>query len=121
MKYKYLSIVAFIFYSLAIIYFSHQSSPPKIIDDFNYQDKVLHLIAFFIYGCLTWFMLFKLGLKKKKVIFFTIIWGFIFGASDEIHQYFVPGRYSEFADWVADSLGILLSLLLLKLVNFADE
>lgn len=118
---KILSILAFIAYSLAIIYFSHQPSAPKILGDFNFQDKILHLLAFFVYGNLTWFMLFKLGLKKKKLIFFTLLWGMLFGASDEIHQYFIPGRYSEFADWVADSLGVILSLLMLKLVNFANE
>jgi VanZ family protein len=28
-----------------------------------------------------------------------------YGAFDEIHQWFVPGRSAELADWFADSLG----------------
>ena len=28
-----------------------------------------------------------------------------YGAFDEIHQWFVPGRWAELADWYADSIG----------------
>jgi UDP-2,3-diacylglucosamine pyrophosphatase LpxH len=35
----------------------------------------------------------------------------LFGATDEWHQYFVPGRSCELGDWVADSLGGGLGLL----------
>jgi VanZ family protein len=28
-----------------------------------------------------------------------------FGATDEVHQSFVPGRNADVADWVADTLG----------------
>ena len=29
----------------------------------------------------------------------------VYGASDEIHQFFVPGRYCALADWIADVAG----------------
>lgn len=29
----------------------------------------------------------------------------IYGATDEFHQWFVPGRSAEVADWIADTLG----------------
>lgn len=38
----------------------------------------------------------------------------IYGASDEIHQYFVPNRSSELQDWLADIAGILIMLLVIK-------
>ena len=28
-----------------------------------------------------------------------------YGASDEVHQFFVPGRYCALADWMADVVG----------------
>jgi VanZ family protein len=31
--------------------------------------------------------------------------GSAYGAVDEVHQYFVPDRYSTFWDWLADTLG----------------
>ena len=32
--------------------------------------------------------------------------GLAYAASDEIHQYFVPGRSSDAGDWLADALGV---------------
>ena len=36
----------------------------------------------------------------------------LYGATDEWHQSYVPGRYAEVADWVADTLGALLATVL---------
>jgi VanZ family protein len=33
-----------------------------------------------------------------------------FGAADEWHQKFIPGRSMEFADWVADTAGALVGV-----------
>ena len=35
-----------------------------------------------------------------------------FGASDEWHQSFVPGRSTDFRDWVADTSGAALAIVL---------
>lgn len=35
-----------------------------------------------------------------------------FGAVDEWHQQYIPGRSTEFADWQADSLGAIVGALL---------
>jgi VanZ family protein len=37
-----------------------------------------------------------------------------YGASDEIHQYFVPNRSSELGDWAADVLGVIVAVLIIK-------
>jgi VanZ family protein len=42
----------------------------------------------------------------------TIIFVAVYGALDEFHQYFVPGRSVEFFDWLADVSGALLFVLL---------
>ena len=36
----------------------------------------------------------------------------VFGVLDEWHQSFIPGRFSEFADWIADSLGAAVAVFL---------
>lgn len=38
----------------------------------------------------------------------------LYGASDEIHQYFVPNRSSEFQDWAADAAGIIIACLIIN-------
>ncbi len=41
----------------------------------------------------------------RKAIIWTIVLGMFYGISDEIHQYFVPGRDSEVGDVIADTVG----------------
>lgn len=45
-----------------------------------------------------------------------IICAGLFALSDEMHQYFVPGRSAEIADWLADMAGIILAWLLGSLI-----
>ncbi len=49
--------------------------------------------------------------SKKKQIIISLAIGVIFGLVDEYYQSFQPGRFPEIADWIADSIGILISLL----------
>jgi len=46
---------------------------------------------------------------KKKVLVASMLYSILFALSDEIHQYFVPGRLSDPMDFVADILGVLIS------------
>ena len=41
-----------------------------------------------------------------------LLMGVGYGALDDWHQSFVPGRYSSVGDWVADSAGVMLGLVL---------
>lgn len=45
----------------------------------------------------------------------ALIFTSVYGASDEFHQFFVPGRTCEFYDWVADFLGSVFALIILLL------
>ena len=56
-------------------------------------------------------------IKHKKVS--TIIFCFLYAISDEIHQYFVPGRACRVSDIFIDTCGILTSILIITLfINF---
>jgi VanZ family protein len=33
-----------------------------------------------------------------------------YGVTDELHQWFVPGRYSSVSDWIADAIGAAVAL-----------
>jgi VanZ family protein len=39
-----------------------------------------------------------------------------YGFSDEFHQYFVPNRDANFYDWIADVVGVVLTLVIIKFI-----
>lgn len=80
---------------------------------FDFSDKIVHACVFFIYGIsaqlvvLTW-------MPNKTALFRVMVAAFIsvvFAASDELHQLMVPGRTGALDDFIADTIGIALSLL----------
>ncbi|MBI4624416.1 MAG: VanZ family protein, partial [Verrucomicrobia bacterium] len=70
-------------------------------------DKVAH---FMVYGLLATLVC-RLG-RGWRALAWALVAVSAFGATDEWHQTFVPGRSSEFADWIADTLGAALAVLL---------
>ncbi len=58
------------------------------------------------------------NITVKRAVWFVLLFGALFAVSDEIHQSFVPGRDPDFFDWLADCVGISISLLL---INFANK
>ena len=75
------------------------------------EDKMAH---FAFYGVLA--MLYALwrregGESARKAALGALLFVVAFGAFDELHQRFIPGRSMEFLDWVADVGGGLLGSL----------
>lgn len=92
---------------------SHQPQYPLGITLPYGLDKVVHAFAF---GSLAWALDFALRnqgkdlpLYKRHILVFLSI--SLFGALDEWHQSFIPGRDGGALDWMADSLGAGLGLL----------
>lgn len=106
LKFRALPVIIF---SIAIFYFSHQSRPPDTLPKFEHSDKLMHFIAYFLYGLALQFSFSKIR-KKSRYIFLTILIGALYAASDEFHQSFIPGREADIFDWLADFLGIIASL-----------
>ncbi len=73
--------------------------------DFLRVDKIGHFAVYGLLGTL----LCRLGQGWRGALW-AVIATSAFGASDEWHQSFVPGRSVEFMDWVADSLGAVLAV-----------
>ena len=96
-----------------IFYLSHQPSLPTP-QMFSGQDKLFHAL---VYGVLASLFLMSCRPEKdsytKTQITGSILIASLYGISDEIHQYFVPGRSADVLDWVADTAGALLAVLLL--------
>lgn len=119
----FLQIIPLIFFSAAIFWFSHQSQPPIPDIGFQWQDKLYHFLAYFIYGLsasLAARAIFP-NASRNFVFIFLILTVIIYGASDEFHQSFIPGRSSEFADWIADSLGGIAAALVIIFLSKKRE
>ena len=70
-------------------------------------DKSVHLL---LYGGLAWLCLRALVLEHPsrnlwKAAFMTTLVTSVYGATDEWHQLLTPGRSCEFFDWVSDTSG----------------
>jgi VanZ family protein len=52
-----------------------------------------------------------------RTVVLTIAAIAVFAAVDEWHQKFIPGRSTELADWVADSLGGITGVIAASLLN----
>ena len=96
-----------------LFYLSHQPSleTPML---FSGQDKVLHAAVYALLGLLL------LAAQPRQAqgyswqqVGISALIASLYGLSDEIHQYFIPGRSSEVLDWVADTVGALIAASLL--------
>lgn len=75
---------------------------------FENQDKYEHFIAYCGLGILLSLTLYfqkKFKLISSYAFLLASLFVFVYGAIDELHQLFVPGRYCDFYDWLADSSG----------------
>lgn len=77
-------------------------------------DKVQHAAAYLILGLLLNRGAALVGMKPY-VYSFTI--GAMYGAFDEIHQWFVPGRDMSGMDWLADVAGIVIAMLAVAMIH----
>lgn len=96
----------------SIIWVAAQHIARKAAHIFEYM-----LLGFLILICLeSWFI----WNKKHKWLAFAI--GSLYAVSDEIHQYFIPGRSCEIMDMLIDSLGVFLGVLLaIKLIKSIEK
>ena len=76
--------------------------------------KCGHFTEYFILGCLI-YSAFREKYSIKKSIVLTIVSVFFYASSDEIHQYFVPGRACRFTDVMIDTSGATFAMILVYL------
>ena len=98
------------------------STPPMGI---SFSDKVMHFGEYAILGFLTAMGFSKIVKKDRMVFLLSALCAGFYGVFDELHQYFVPGRYLEFWDIMANIFGAIVAGLLYVIVirrkiNHAD-
>jgi len=89
-----------------IFYLSSRSSfhLPRLPEN---SDKIIHICLYMPLAYLLFLSLRESGFKKNVFITAVVI-AAVYGISDELHQYFVPGRNASAWDALADLTGAFL-------------
>jgi VanZ family protein len=74
-------------------------------------DKVGHLAMYGVLGWLTMWAALPQGAWRRAALVALVAIS-SFGALDEWHQQFVPGRSQDRSDWLADTVGAALGITL---------
>ena len=88
-------------WALVIFNLSSQSRVPG--PDVPGIDKVAHFGA---YALLGWLAVWAADRSALPLAVGAVL-GVLYGATDEVHQMYVPGRSPDVRDWVADAAGVI--------------
>ena len=113
-KFKYWSPP--LLYMALIFAISSMEQPPFPMPKFEWLtiDKLYHFIEFGILGVLLAIAFVNVSPRWLPIGWIWVaaaLISILYGASDEIHQIFVPGRCATVADWVADVFGAIVGVL----------
>jgi VanZ family protein len=89
-----------------------QEDMPGIVEKFS--DKFLHFIVFGLLGVLLVrsFRTSRLSWLRMYAPGWGVFLSSLYGVLDELHQLMVPGRHSSMMDWLADTGGAALLIIL---------
>lgn len=91
-----------------------QTSIPSV--GIKFEDLIAHACVYSVLGYLICLALFH----KRIAVSSGLLWlactiGVLYGITDEVHQYFIPSRFSSVSDAVADAVGIIIGVRLYKI------
>jgi len=100
-----------------IILLAATSFPSDALPSIGINDKYEHLVAYFILSVLFGLTLMfqeKNQRMKKNWNSYTVMILLAYGIFDEVHQYFIPGRYFDWIDLLANFVGIILGVYFIR-------
>jgi VanZ family protein len=109
---KYFDVFLLLLYCLFIYWLSNQQSLPAPMW-FEFQDKIYHAGAYFIMGILAWRSFRHIITVPIVLALVSVLFCSLYGGTDEWHQSFVVGRSSDVRDWLADTSGAGLAMVIL--------
>lgn len=113
-KKKYLLYPLWIYWFILFVLTSY---PSDALPAFGVGDKFEHLIAYFVLSILIYLNFYfqdKYKLFNKRPALYTVLIGCVYGILDEIHQFFIPGRYFDLLDLAANFIGVISAVLIAK-------
>ena len=72
--------------------------------------KASHLLIFLTLGVCSSSTIRQVTGDRRKVFWISLCWSSFYAATDEFHQYFVPGRACMWQDWLIDTVGALIGI-----------
>ena len=118
----------------AAIIFTFSSLKTPVASEVYWQEfaikKTIHMIEYAIFSVLVYRALKNYGVKKGKAMIISVFLGLLYGAGDEFHQSFTPGREPRVRDIIFDTIGGVLGILFVwkllpkvpkKLKNLAEK
>lgn len=110
MKNKYFNWTLVIIWMLLIFYSSSRSTFGLEMSaaDYKLASSIAHVIIYAILTFLIALALISHDYPIKKALLWSFIIAIAYGLTDELHQYFVPGREMRLGDWLLDVSGSLL-------------
>lgn len=111
------SSINFILDKLSITREMSYNDKTQVIE--NLQTPIRKLAHFSIYavgGLLSFALVNQYKLPIKNKVVYSFIFCLAYSITDEIHQYFIPGRSCEIRDILIDSFGVLFGILISYLV-----
>ncbi len=105
-----------VLYMVLIFVGSSLKQPPLPMPKLEWLtiDKIYHIIEYGILGGLLAIAFVNAPprwLPANWIWITAALISILYGASDEWHQTFVPGRFATLADWVADVVGAIVGVL----------
>lgn len=105
---------------MALIFYSSSVKGDALPDLSQGIDKIIHAGAYAILAFLFYISFRKSGVKKY-IFLLSFAFAAICGISDEIHQFYVPGRYASSGDILANAIGAFLGSYIVNFVNSKER
>ena len=78
--------------------------------------KFAHYTIYTIGGVLIMNYAYTTDKTKKQQIFGSLLFGVFYAVTDEVHQYFVPGRSARVFDVGIDTLGVITGIIIFTII-----
>ncbi|OPZ72070.1 MAG: VanZ like family protein [bacterium ADurb.Bin478] len=90
-------------------------TPPSL--GVKLQDKIYHFVFYAVLGFL-WVRAATEGNRARLscALWSSLLYASLFAALDELHQLLIPGRFADFADFIANVLGLCAGIFLFKIL-----
>ena len=109
-----------VLFAAFIFYLSSVTSPP-VLGPLNLNDKIKHVLLYSAFAVMVSRGVAARECRPWRIALWTIVLVGLYGATDEFHQRFTPGRSCDVLDWVADVSGAVLVSLTLPFWVRRDE